>query len=238
MRRLFKLIFQLVAAALVIFLFTAVWIVFDGLTDQGGKADVALVTGHAELAEGKAEQARLDRVIALYKDQEFPFIVVSGATGRSTIAINGNTGIFTDDRPAKMAKYLESQGIPSSAIIEDQRGKNTQETAKNMAQIMKSHQFQSVMVVTDYYHVTRMKLALNHEGIAEIRKAHVGRLRKEDALKIGREVVALYVYVGKTYLLPAAEKVKKEAQVGVDKAKGDAEKAKEKVDKSIDNMAK
>ena len=103
---------------------------------------------------------------------------------------------------------------------------------------MKSHRFQSVMVVTDYYHMTRTKLALLHEGITEIGKAHVGKLRKEDAWKIGREVVALYDYIGKIYLLPAAKKVKKEALVGVDKAKADAEKTKEKVDKSLDSMAK
>ena len=227
MRRLFNLIFQLIAAALVIFLFTAVWIVFDGLNDLGEKADVALVTGHAEAPQGKGEQPRLDRVVKLYNDGEFPFIVVSGATDR---------GAYDD--PAAMTKYLESHGIDSNAIMQCRPGETTQDTAHNMAQIMKSHQFESVMVVTDYYHVTRTKLALSHEGVAEIQKAHVGKLRKEDAWRIGREVVALYEYVGKIYLLPAAEKVKKEAHVGVDKAKADAEQAKKKVDKSLDSMTK
>ena len=238
MRRLFNVIFQLVAAALLIFLFTAVWIVFDGLNDLGEKADVALVIGHSELSEGNAEQPRLDRVIKLYNEGEFPFIIVSGSTRRSTITINNRSGIFTDDRPAEMAKYLESHGVPSNAIIEGRQGQNTQETARDVAGIMKSHQFQSVMIVTDYYHMTRTKLALHHEGVAEIQKAHVGKLQKEDALKIGREVVALYDYVGKVYLLPAAEKVKEEAKVGMDKAKVDAEQAKKKVDKSFDGLSK
>jgi uncharacterized SAM-binding protein YcdF (DUF218 family) len=226
MRRLFNVIFQLVAAALLIFLFTAIWIIFDGLNDLGEKADVALVTGHAASAQG-ASDPRLDRVIKLYNDGEFPFIIVSGPTGPGT----GND-------PAAMTKYLESQGIPSNAIIEAHRGENTPDTARDVAGIMKAHQFQSVMVVTDYYHVTRTKLALTHEGIADIQKTHVGKLQKEDAWKIGREVVALYDYIGKIYLLPATEKVKKEAQVGVDKAKADAEQAKKKVDKSLDKMAK
>ncbi len=238
MRRLFNLIFQLIAAALIIFLFTALWIVFDGLTDLGNKADVVLVTGHAELAESKAEQARRDRVVKLYNDGEFPFIIVSGSTSRSTTTINGGTGVFTYDEPAAMAKYLESQGIPSNVIIEDHRAETTQDVARDVAHIMKAHRFKSVMIVTDYYQVTRMKLELHHEGIAEIQKAHVGRLRKEDALGIGREVVALYVYIGKTYLLPTAEKIKKEAEVGVDKAKADAEKAKQKVDKGLNGLAK
>jgi vancomycin permeability regulator SanA len=226
MRRLFNLIFQLAAAAIFIFLCTATWIVFDGLTDSGDKADVALVTGHAKAVQGTSDP-RLDLAVKLYNAGEFSFIIVSGSTA---------SGAY--DEPAAMAQYLESQGIPSSAIIEGHGGESTQETARDVAEIMKSRQFQSVMIVTDYYHVTRVKLALVHEGVSQIGKAHVGKLRKEDAFKIGREVVALYDYVGKIYLLPAAEKAKEEAQVGMDKAKVDGEQAQKKVDKSLDNMAK
>jgi hypothetical protein len=216
MRRLFNLIFQLVVAAVFIFLCTAAWIVFDGLNDQGAKADVALVTGHAESAQGTSEPV-LDRVVQLYNQGEFPFVIVGGSTS---------------------PEYLESRGIPSSAIIAAQGRGTTQGNAREVAEFMKSHQFQSVMIVAVYYHVTRLKLALTHEGVAKIEKAHVGKLRKEDAFKIGREVVALYDYIGKIYLLPAAEKVQKEAQVGMDKAKTDAQTAKEKVDKSLDSMVK
>ena len=227
MRRFLNLIFQLLAAALLVFIGTAAWIVFDGLTDLGEKADVALVTGHADSSQGKAEEPRLDRVIKLYNDGEFPFIIVSAS--RDSGANNESEA---------MAKYLESHGIASNVIIVAHPGENTPETARDVAEIMKSHEFKSVMIVTDYYHVTRVKLALSHEGITDIQKAHVGKLDKEDAWKIGREVIALYDYVGRVYLLPAAEKAKEEAQVGMDKAKADAEKAKEKVDKSLDNMAK
>jgi uncharacterized SAM-binding protein YcdF (DUF218 family) len=224
MRRLFKVIFELVAAAIFFFLCTAALIVFDGLNDSGQKADVALVTGHSESPQ---DTALLDRAIKLYNDGEFPFMIVSGSTG------GGAYGELD-----AVVQYLESHGIPSNAIIENRRWETTQAMARDVAEIMKSHQFQSVMIVTDYYHVTRTKWALIHEGIAQIGKAHVGNLRKEDAFEIGREVVALYAYIGKTYLLPAAEKVKKEAQVGVDKAKTDAEQAKQKVDKGLDGLAK
>jgi len=224
MRRLFNAIFQLLTAALVIFLFTAVWIVYDGLNDLGEKADVALVSGHSEAAQG-ASEPRLDLAVKLYHAGEFPSLIVTAATGSNH---EGSAG---------MGAYLESHSVPSDAIIEVHR-ETTQGSAREVAAIMKLHQFQSVMVITDYYRMTRMKLALNHEGITEIQKAHVGTLRKEDAWNIGREVVALYEYIGRTYLLPAAEKVKKEAQVEMDKAKTDAEQTKDKVDKSLDSMAK
>jgi uncharacterized SAM-binding protein YcdF (DUF218 family) len=227
MRRLFNLIFQLLAVALVVFLLTAVWIVFDGLSDWGEKADVALVTGHTEVVQGTSDPL-LDRVVQLYKDGEFPDVIIIGT---KWVEIGSENAVT-------MAKYLEAHGIPSSAIIDDSVVDTVPETASRVAATMKEHGFQSVMVVADYYRITRIKLALTHEGILELEKAHVGKLQKEDALKIGREEVALYEYIGKVYLLPAAEKVKKEAQVGMSKASIDGEKAKEKMDKSLDNLAK
>ena len=225
MRRLFRLLFQLAALAIVIFLLTAAWIVFDGLNDLGDKADVALVTGSANSGQTESE-ARLDHVIQLYNQGEFPMIIVTGS---------GGEGI---DGPNAMTRYLEKHGVTSNAILESRGTGHTQDATRKVAEIMKAHEFQSVMLVTDYYHMTRTKVELNHEGITEIQKAHVGKLQPGDALPIGREVVALYAFLGKTYLLPAAEKVKAEAEVGADKAKADAEKAKQKVDKSLDSLPK
>lgn len=230
MRRLFSIIFQLVAAAIFFFLCTAAWIIFDGLNDSTEKADVGLVTGHEETPPGMhglVAPGKLDRAIQLYNDGDFPFIVVSGSALYSGY-----------DSSKAMAEYLVSKGIPAGAIIEGPEKGSTQETAREIAKIMKSHQFRSVMIVSDYYRMTRTKLALVHAGITEVGKAHVGKLRKEDAWKIGREVVALYDYVGKVYLFPAAEMIKKEAQVGMDKASVDAEKARDSVSKGLDNMTK
>lgn len=227
MRRLFGFLFQLVIVAVFFFLCTSALIIFDGLNDQGQKADVALVTGHAQVVPGKPNPL-LDRVVDLYNAGDFSFIILSGSTG-------GSAG----DEPAAMAEYLERHGIPPGVVIRGRKGgESTQETASRVAEIMKLRQFKSVMIVADYYHITRTRLVLSHEGIAEVERAHVGRLQKEDAVKIAREVVALYVYVGKTYLLPAAEKVKKEAEVGIDKVDADALQAKDKVNKGLDNMAK
>ena len=239
MRRLFKLFFQLIAAAIFLFLCLAALIVFDGLNDEGQKADCALVTAQAGAPQGNSG---LDRVVKLYNDGEFPFIIVSGSMVHVTTEVSAGTlsltARSTDDEAADMAKYLETHGVPANAIIEAPRSETTQGMARAVAKLMKSRMFQSVMIVTDYYHMTRLKLVLNHEGVADIEKSHVGTLRKEDALKIGREVVALCNYVGHVYLLPAAEKAKEEAQVGLDKASVDAQQAKDKVNKSLDDMAK
>ena len=230
MRKFFKLIFKLVVLALFVFLFTAVWIVLDGTIDGGGKADAALVPGRSESPGAGAEQPQLDRAVKLYNEGKFPFIIVSGS------ALHMSRGNYDD--PAAMAQYLESNGVPSSAIIQDRQPEDLQEMAHDVADIMKAHQFKSVMVVTDYYRETGTRLALSHEGIAEVQKAHAGKFQKDDALKVGLAVVELYQYVGKVYILPAAEKAKAEAQAGEDKIKAEAEKAKKKVDDSLDSLVK
>ncbi len=94
------------------------------------------------------------------------------------------------------------------------------------------------MLVADYYDITRLKLALMHEGVKDVQSVHVGTVNKDDTGKILGSVFELYQYVGKVYLLPEAEEVKKEATVGMDKAKVEAEHAKDKVDKGLDNLPK
>jgi vancomycin permeability regulator SanA len=226
MRSFFNVILQLVGAVLVILFFTALWIVFDGLTDLGEKADVALVLARPEMSQG-ATDPLLDRAVQIYTDGEFPLMIVSAAN--ATGGPEATTGIV---------KYLESHGVPASAIIEDHGQGDLPGTALNVVEIMKSRRFHSVMVVSDYYYVTRMKLMLYHDGVTEIEKAHVGKLQKADATMIGSEMVAIYQYIYRIYLLPAAEKIKEEAQVGLGKAKDDATKAKEKMDKGLDGLSK
>lgn len=227
MRRLLNLIFQLVASAIVIFLFTGVWIVFDGLADLGNKADVAVVIGHLDSTGDQTVQPRLDRFIQLYNDAEVPVVIVGAAV---------TTG--PADEPETMAKYLESHGIPADVIIQTHPVGSVPELAGDVERIMKEHRFQSVMIIADYYQITRIKLELMHQGVATVQKVHVGRLRKADLWTIGREVVALYEFLGRNYLLPALEKAKEEAQVGLKKAGVDAQEAKEKVNTRLDNMAK
>jgi uncharacterized SAM-binding protein YcdF (DUF218 family) len=225
MRRLFGFVFQLATGCLGFVAITVVWIVFDGLNDEGEHADVALVAGHGE--DPGARRAWLDRVARLYKDGEFPRIIVSAAS----------SGGAYDEQTA-ITGYLEQRGVPSSAIIDDTGAANLGEMARDVADIMQTRELHSIMIVTDYYRTTRLKLALLHAGISDIKKTHVGTVRKEDAVPILQEVVALYEFVGRTFLLPAAKKIKEEAATEADKAKIQAEKAKDNVNKGLDSLPK
>ena len=225
MRRLFRFLLQLVAAIVLFMAVTVAWIIFDGLNDVGDSADVALVVGH-DAGFGN-DEAALERLSKLYKDGEFPKIIVS----------TGNSGAAYDQQ-AVVTRYFEQHGVPSSAIIEVSGAQNTGEMAANVAAIMKSHELVSIMLVNDYYRMSLLKLALLHAGVADIKKAHAGTVRWEDAVPIAHEVYALYDYVGRTFLLPAAKKIKEEAATEAHKATIEAEKARNTVDKSLDSLPK
>jgi vancomycin permeability regulator SanA len=226
MGRFFKIVLQLLGAAAIIFLFTAVMICLDGTVDQGEKADAALVLGRPHIPKDGVDPL-LDKVVKLHSDGDFTLIIVSASASRRG-----------GDEPDAMAKYLESHGIDSDSIVQDHWGEDVPATARETVKIMKTHQLQSVMIIADYYRITRMKLALSHEGISAIDKAHLGKIQSEDAMDVAHEVIALYDYVARTFVFPMVAKVKDEAQVELDKAKTDAGKAKQKVDKGLDSLPK
>jgi vancomycin permeability regulator SanA len=238
-RGFFSLLSRLVSLVVFILLATVVWIVADGLNDRGDHADVGVVPGNAVRRDGLPGtilRNRLDRAIELYQAGKFPLIIVSGAT---------KTGGYNE--PAVMTNYLVEHQVPRPAVIEDTTGANTDDTGIGVARLMKARHLDSAMIVTNYYHVTRLKLSLQHAGIHNIAQAHVGVLSKDDAFMVGREVIALYYYLGRFYLLPAAEKaqaeaktdgqkIKEAAQVEAERAKQQADKVKEKANEDLNSL--
>ncbi len=216
---------QVLAAVVLVFVLTGAWIIFDGLTDRGDKSDVALVVNRSEL-RADAPNAVLDHVVRLYKAGRFPYVIVVGAPWHAT---------DNEDADA-MAKYLEARSVPSNVIFVDDHGGTTEEIARHVADIMKTHEFLTVLIVSDYYQITRTKLSLGHEGIVGIDKSHIGTFSNADLPAIVREVVALYQYVGNAYVMPAAKQAQEDAKVGIDKASQEAQSAKDKVNKGLDKL--
>jgi uncharacterized SAM-binding protein YcdF (DUF218 family) len=190
------------------------WLICDGLSDLVVHADVAMVPGHGELDGAEPNpvlKARLDQVARLYQQGEFPLIVVCGAT-----APDGS------DEAAVMGQYLQANNVPGSAIVEDHQGATTNLAARHVAGFMKARGIDSVLVVTQYYHMTRVKLALRHAGISKISQEHAGKLQKEDAERIAREAVAIYYYAARFYFFPAAKVAAQQLENEAEKMKSQA----------------
>jgi vancomycin permeability regulator SanA len=230
-RRLFWLLYRLVALAVLVVVGTAIWIVADGLNDNGTHADVAVVLGNAIQKNGVPApilRGRGGRALERYQKGEFPLIIVSGAT-----RLGG-------DEPAAMFNYLVEHQVPHDAILQDRGGANTDDTSEDVERIAKERDLHSVMIITDYYHITRTKLALRHAGVTDIEQAHSGVVKTEDAPRLAREILALYFYIGKFYLIPWAHQAQSQAQVDGEKLKEqaqiEAEKLKESASQQLQSM--
>jgi uncharacterized SAM-binding protein YcdF (DUF218 family) len=222
MGRLLKFLLKVLLTLFIIAFFTTAWVIFDGVTDMGEKSDAVLVTSSSSENTAAEQHPLLDKASKIFRDGEVPFIIVGGGTSE-----------------AENIHYLEGRGVPSSAILKlPESATDTAQVATHAALLLKDNDLHSVMVVTEYYHMTRAKLALNHEGVISVQKAHVGDPKKEDALPVAREIIALYDYVGRMYIVPETEKLMGEAKKDTDKAKEDAQQAGKKVDKGLDSMSK
>jgi len=180
-----------ISIAIIIFLFLifiipAVFITIEGLNDDCIKADAIVVLGNKVNSDGTPSarlKARLDKALELYQQGLSKNIVVSGGTG-----IEG----FCEAKV--MADYLTSNGVPDSLIIQDSLGVTTRMTTVNCKQIFKKQKWQSVIVVSQFYHLSRSKLAFKQVGFKEISSAHAKYWEVRDFYSLAREVAGYFDY--------------------------------------------
>ncbi len=165
---------------------TAIAISWDGLHDRIGKADVGVVLGTKVERDGKpspAMRARLDEAIRLYRQGYFRTVLVSGGFGKEGF-----------DEATVMKRYLVARQIPEAAIVVDSHGDTTEATAQNSARWMLEHHASSALVVSQYYHLSRTRLAFERCGVAKVYSAHGRLFLWRDVYAVPRDVVGYYSY--------------------------------------------
>jgi len=138
--------------------FVAVRIAQQSTRDEAQPADVILVLGAAEY-RGRPSQvlrARLDHALELYKSKLAPRILTTGGAGGDPVFTEGGVG----------RSYLMSHGVPSEAIIVENEGDSTVESTAMAGEIMHRMGLQSVIVVSDGYHIYRVKKMLQFRGLS------------------------------------------------------------------------
>lgn len=161
-------------------------LVYHGLHDDLAPSDIALVLGNKVELDGRPSprlQARLDRALDLFRAGYFHRIVVSGGTGREGF-----------DEAAVMADYLASHGVPRDRIVTDANGNNTLASAQFTREFLRSHQLTSVLVISQYDHVPRARLALRRGGVPTIHSAHAYLFEWRDLYSIPRELAGYIQY--------------------------------------------
>jgi vancomycin permeability regulator SanA len=165
----------------------AVVITIDGLNDELNYVDVGVVLGNkVELnaQPSKRLQSRLDKAISLYNSQYFEYVIVSGGIGKEGF-----------EEAVVMKEYLMNKGIPHDKIILDSQGINTFMTAKNAKSIMQNMDVEGVMVISQFHHITRTKLAFHTLGLDKVYSAHAEYFEARDIYSVMREFFAYYRYL-------------------------------------------
>lgn len=167
-------------------------VIADGVRDELGSADLILILGSKVFPSGRPSPRlcrRLDRGLELYREGRAP-----------TILVSGGLGIEGWKEGDVMAAYLIERGVPASAVVIDNGGDNTFLSARHTRDHLLKTGGRSALVVTDYFHIPRARLALHRFGVAEVYSAKAELwIGRRDPYWIARDFVAFYYYLVRSY---------------------------------------
>lgn len=157
-RGVFNAIGVALAGLLIYIAYLSVRIEQQSFRDEARSADVILVLGAAEYRGRPSPvlRARLDHALALYQQHIAPRIMTTGGAGGDPVFTEGTVG----------RAYLISHGVPSEAIIVEAEGDTTVHTVTLAGEILRRMGLRSVVVVSDGYHIYRVKEMLRANGLA------------------------------------------------------------------------
>ncbi len=154
-----------VAAALLLLLILSLAYLFyvakqienQSTTDEARPADVIIVMGAAEYHGRPSQvlQARLNHALLLYLRGLAPYILTTGGSGGDPEFTEGEVG----------RAYLARHGVRSEAIITESEGATTAQSLDSAAEIMHRMNLHSCIVVSDGYHIFRVKRILEARGL-------------------------------------------------------------------------
>lgn len=180
-KRLVKYFFSILA---IWFLGHLIYITIDGLTDKNNHADIAVILGNKVNEDGTLSERlekRMECGLLLYRAGRVKKILVSGGLGKE--------GFYEGD---KMKAYLLKNQVPDSCIIVDNYGNNTLATVTNTLKLRDSLNFESIIVVSQYYHLTRTKMLFKKQHFINVSSVSPNYFELRDLYSLCREFFAYY----------------------------------------------
>ena len=151
------LVVLIVAGALGFLFHIAGQIQQQSTVDDAQKADAIIVLGAAEYRGRPSPvlEARLNHALWLYLKGMAPRIITTGGAGGDPVFTEGSVG----------RAYLTRRGVPPEAIIVEGQGETTVYSVFAVAEIMERMDLHSAIVVSDGYHIYRVKKMLEARGV-------------------------------------------------------------------------
>lgn len=126
--------------------------------DEARPADVIIVMGAAEYRGHPSPvlKLRLDHAVSLYQKGLAQYIMTTGGPGGDPSFTEGGVG----------RSYLIDRGVPAESIIVEDEGDSTAYSLTAAAEILRRMNLHSCIIVSDGYHLFRVKRILQQEGFA------------------------------------------------------------------------
>jgi uncharacterized SAM-binding protein YcdF (DUF218 family) len=158
MRRIVSNLVVLAISALIIYIaYISIRIEQQSTRDEAQPADVIIVLGAAEYRGRPSPvlRARLEHALQLYRRGLAPRILTTGGAGGDPIFTEGGVG----------RSYLIGKGVPSESIVVELEGETTVHSVAAAGEILRRMGLQSAIVVSDGYHIYRVKKMLQANGL-------------------------------------------------------------------------
>lgn len=175
----------LLAASLASAILGAIVLSALGFSGHVEAADAVVVPGNTVHPDGTVSnrlKGRLDAALAVYRAGNCKVIFVSGARGVEGV-----------DESEAMKAYLVKQGVPPDRIIQDSEGFTTAATARNAAVALHQRGYSTVIAVSQFFHVPRLRWLLASQGLHVAGSEHARYFELRDLYSLFREVVAMSV---------------------------------------------
>ena len=158
MKRVVAVVVALLLVLFLGYLFTvAKMIARQSTIDEARHADVIIVLGAAEYRGRPSPvlESRLAHALSLYRQGLARYMLTTGGAGGDPRYTEGEVE----------RNYLIEHGVPSEAILVEPQGATTAQSMDAAAEIMHSKNLRSCVVVSDGYHIYRVKRLLEAQGI-------------------------------------------------------------------------
>lgn len=139
--------------------------------DEAREADAIVVLGAAQYW-GKPSpvlKARLDHALELYNRNLAPRIITTGGQGPGAKFSEGEVS----------RDYLSENGVPAEFVTVEDEGRSTMQSAAAVAEIMDRMRLKSCIIVSDDYHIHRVKQMLEERGLEVYGSPRVSRTQDE-----------------------------------------------------------
>ncbi len=136
----------------------AAWIAVGPAVSGTERAETAIVLGAAVIGETPSPvfAARLDHAVMLYREGRVARVLVTG----------GRSPEDSVSEAAAGAAYLQAQGVPSEAILLEDRSHTTRQNLANARAVLGQSARAPVLIVSDPLHMRRAMSMAAAEGFA------------------------------------------------------------------------